>query len=134
MGIPDKQHLRIEAALRGMTQLLPSEGYSDWQIIESRKGQAPTTKILRLEKECKPTLAFDREGEKIHFWAKRDSYDWDALDFEEPELMQNEQSPYGNKNNNGSHSNMWSFFNGPEYLWRQRLQNMDEVWKLIEAI
>jgi hypothetical protein len=133
---PDELHLTIEALLRGLTQLLPEEGFSDWEIMESSKRNL-NTKILKLAKAGQPKLAFERLGEPINFWMPVDAFDAATSGLPTPEVRTNGLTRKGDTapgKNPGYHSNVGSFFSRPDSIWFLQLKSRNDVIQLVKAI
>jgi hypothetical protein len=126
MKLPDESHLVMEGAIRGLCHLLPEEGYAGWQIKESQNRSA-TTKILRVERDGIPFLAFDRDGKVFDFWFAPDSLH--LIKLYGPDRRTREVG-----HNAGYHSNIDSFFQSPEYLWKVRLTTVDNAVALLEDL
>ncbi len=128
---PDDQHLQIESVLRGICNLLPEDGLGKWQVVESKK-RNKLTKIVRMIKNGRPALAFERLGKPINVWLPKDSFDSCNLSLPPPVVRSNETLT-GSKNP-GYHSNIHNFFEKPEEMWFIQLSSVDEFWTLLKSL
>ncbi|MEW4468677.1 hypothetical protein AB1K62_12670 [Parasphingorhabdus sp. JC815] len=134
--VPNAEHIEIEAFLRGLTQLLPEEGFMGWKILESRK-RNPKTKILRLTKAGEPRLAFERLGEPINFWMPINSFDPTTSKLPIPQIRTEGTTKSGANapgRNPGYHSNIGSFFKRPNAIWFINLTSINDVRKLVKVL
>ena len=90
------------------------------------------TKIIRMQKNGQPTLAFEREGHPINVWLPKDSFDHGKIGLIAP-IVRLDKTLTGSANP-GYHSNIYSFFGKPKEIWFMQVTSIDELWSLIKAL